>query len=171
MKKFAKLLIGTVASLGIATSASAGTFSPTPGTTAYSADVEVRKLLTLSCEFTADITSDGTITGNPTTTGTFVTNVTLAAGDSNCDNVAFTNFNWPVTSIDATTVQFNNVGVVGITGNCAGNLRASVNSTTGVITFSHANTIPATSGLGPCSLQSKPASPVNTTPPASYTFP
>ena len=165
MKNLVKILIAGVASLSVAPAASAGTFSPTPGTTAYAASLQVRKLLTLQCEFTADITSNGTITTNPSTTGTFVTNVTLAAGDSNCDNVAFTNFNWPVTSVSGTTVQFNNVGVVGITGNCAGTLRANLSG--GVITFSHANTIPSTSGFGNCSLSGT----ATTSPTASYTYP
>jgi hypothetical protein len=169
MKKFVKLLIGTVASLGIASTAVAGTFAPTPGTTVYSADVEVRKLLTLHCEITAPITSNGVITNNPGTTGTFVDYVALAAGDSNCDNVEFTSTNMPVTTIDDDEFLINNITVVGITGNCAGSLRAQLNQTTGVITFSHLNTIPATSGLGPCSVQSVSTNPVTTTPPASYT--
>ncbi len=171
MKKFTKLFVGAVASLAMVPAASAGTFTPTPGSTAYSLDVEVRKLLTLNCELTAEISSNGTITGDKTTTGTQVDSIGLAAGDSNCSNVAFTSVNMPVTYVDANTIRIHDIYVAGITGDCSGYLDADVLAG-GILSFRHTNSIPRVTGIGNCSVQSDDVlNPVTTTPAVSYTYP
>lgn len=178
MNNLAKLMIGSVASLGMATAAVAGTFTPTGGSTVSTggSTIEVRKLLTLNCQLDANIvttpaaggsTSVTEITTDKTTTEVFIDFIALAAGDSNCDNVAFTSSNMPVTYVDADTIEIHDIDVIGVTGNCSGSLRADVNQSTGVITFSHSNSIPATSGFGNCSVSGS----VPTSLPVSYTTP
>jgi hypothetical protein len=149
--------------------ASAGVFTPSGGTLAATADIEVRKLLTLNCALTAPISSNGVITASTATTGTYVDSISLS-GDSSCSAVSFVSTNMPVTTVSATQVRINNIVVNGLTGNCAGSLLATV-TPTGILQFSHSNTIPSTSGIGNCSVGSKSATPVVTTPAASYTYP
>lgn len=177
MKNLAKLMVGSIASFGMATAAMAGTFTPTGGSTVSTgtSTVQVRKLLTLNCKLVAPIVTTPTaggsstvteITTNKTTTEVFISSISLAAGDGSCDDVAFVSTNMPVTYVDANTILIHDVDVIGITGNCFGTLQADVNGSGGIV-FAHANSIPATSGLGNCSVSGT----IPTSPAVSYTTP
>jgi hypothetical protein len=165
MKNLKKISIGAVAALAmLPTAALAGTYSPAGSGTAGPATVQVKKGITLTCTLNATTTSDGTISSSGVPSGTKITGISLTGGL--CGAVSFSGFPYDVTTLNATDIQINNVQVVGVTGNCAGNLRAKLVG--GVIQFVHANTIPSSpAGGSPCSMQGN----APTSPSGSYTYP
>ncbi|HEY9090722.1 hypothetical protein [Parasphingorhabdus sp.] len=96
--------------------------------------------------------------------GTEINNITLAG--TLCNAVAFTAQPYDVSATSATGILIHDVQVVGITGNCRGDLAATLSG--GVLSFSHSNTIPSDPpGGSPCSMKGT----VSTSPSASYTYP
>lgn len=165
MNNLKKIFVGTVAAFAmLPTAALAGTYSPAGTGAAGPSTVEVKKGITLpSCTLNATIDSDGTIS-TTVPSGTKITSISLTGGL--CGAVSFSGFPYDVTTLSSTDILINDVRVVGITGNCRGNLRASLAG--GVLQFTHANTIPSDPpGGSPCSMQNN----VSTTPAASYTYP
>jgi hypothetical protein len=166
MKKIIVSLMAA-ASLCSAPAAFAQTWSPSGPGVVGTDTIEVRKLLTLICDI------DGGTSINVSGSTHQINSLGLSqgsSGSSNCPNIGFTGFPYvvePAGGTSLTQVVIRNVVVQGITGNCAGDLLADFDQTTGELTFSHANTIPATSGIGPCSLEGI----VTTTPAVSYTIP
>ena len=164
MNNLKKIFVGTVAAFAmLPTAALAGTYSPAGTGTAGPSTVQVKKGITLTCTLTATTNSDGTIS-TTVPSGTKITGISLTGGL--CGAVSFSGFPYDITTLNATDVVINDVRVIGITGNCRGNLRASLAG--GVLQFTHANTIPSDPpGGSPCSMQNN----VSTTPSASYTYP
>lgn len=164
MNNLKKIFVGTVAALAmLPTAALAGTYSPSGTGNAGPSTVQVKKGITLTCTLTATTNSDGTIS-TTLPSGTEITGITLSGGL--CGGVSFTGLPYDITTLNATDVLINDVRVVGITGNCRGNLKAKLVG--GVLQFNHANTIPSDPpGGSPCSMQNN----VSTSPTASYTYP
>ena len=164
MNNLKKIFVGTVAALAmLPTAALAGTYSPAGTGGAGPSTVEVKKGITLTCTLTATTNSNGTIS-TTVPSGTKITGISLTGGL--CGAVSFSGFPYDITTLNATDVVINDVRVVGITGNCRGNLRAKLVG--GVLQFTHANTIPSDPpGGSACSMQNN----VSTTPAASYTYP
>lgn len=159
MKSFKAFCIGTIATVAMATGASAQTFSP-PGSVTLTSDgpLAVSKGLTLSCT----LAGTGTITsGGAHTVGSLALSGTL------CNAVSFTGFPYSVTSNSLTSVTINNVSVIGITGNCQGNLTGSFNQATGVISFNNAQIPSSPAGGAPCVIDGD----VLTSPAVSFTIP
>ena len=165
MKIATAILIGPAASMSLAPAAFAETWSPTGAGTAGPNVVQVRKGLTLNCTLNATTNLNGS-TGQITSL-----QLTPASGPltEQCPDIEFSNFPYNIEpdGSSLTSVIIQGVVVTAITGNCAGNLKAGFNQSTGVLTFTHTNTVPATSGIGNCSL----AGNVSTAPPAHYTIP
>ena len=164
MNNLKKIFVGAVAAFAmLPTAALAGTYSPAGTGAAGPSPVQVKKGITLSCTLNATTNSDGTIS-TTVPSGTEITGISLTGGL--CGAVSFSGFPYDITTLNATDIVINDVRVVGITGNCRGNLRAKLVG--GVLQFSHANTIPSDPpGGSPCSMQNN----VSTTPTASYTYP
>ena len=164
MNNLKKIFVGTVAAFAmLPTAALAGTYSPAGSGAAGPSTVQVKKGITLNCTLTATTNSDGTISTS-VPSGTKITGISLAGGL--CGAVSFSGFPYDITTLNATDIVINDVRVVGVTGNCRGNLRAKLVG--GVLQFTHANTIPSDPpGGSPCSMQNN----VSTTPSASYTYP
>ncbi|WP_033073511.1 hypothetical protein [Sphingopyxis sp. MWB1] len=166
MKKFTKISIATLAALSLTpATALAGTYSPSGAGSASGQQLEVRKGMTLKCDVNAGINSDGTISSSGAPSGTDITSISLSNG-SFCGAVAFTNFPYDVSATSGTGIVIHDVVVQGITGDCRGDMAATMSG--GVITFNHANTIPSDPpGGSPCSM----AGSITTSPTASYTYP
>lgn len=164
MKKFTKISIATLAALSLApATALAGTYSPS-GAGAASGTVQVRKGLTLNCTLNATTNSDGTISSSGAPSGTEITSISLSG--SSCGAVSFVNLPYDISATSGTGVIIHDVTVNGITGNCKGDMAATLSG--GVLTFNHANTIPSNPpGGSPCSMHGS----VTTSPTASYTYP
>jgi len=164
MNNLKKIFVGTVAALAmLPTAALAGAYSPAGTGGAGPSTVEVKKGITLTCTLTATTNSNGTIS-TTVPSGTKITGISLTGGL--CGAVSFSGFPYDITTLNATDVVINDVRVVGITGNCRGNLRAKLVG--GVLQFTHANTIPSDPpGGSACSMQNN----VSTSPTASYTYP
>jgi hypothetical protein len=157
MKSFKAFCIGTIATVGLATSASTQTFSP-PGGHTVSGPVTVSKGITLNCT----LSGTGNVTGGGAAT---ITSLSLTGGL--CGLVSFTGLPYAVTSTSLTSITIVDVRAVGITGNCRGNLTGAFNQTTGQITFTNA-TIPSDPpGGSPCVINGT----VATAPPISFTIP
>lgn len=165
MKNIAKISICALASLSLfPATAMAGTYSPSGSGTASSSSVQVKKGITLSCSLSATTSSDGTISSSGPPSGTKITSLSLSG--FLCGAVSFTGFPYDVSATSSTGVVIHDVQVTGITGNCRGDLAATLSG--GVLTFSHSNTIPSNPpGGSPCSMQGN----VSTSPSASYTYP
>jgi hypothetical protein len=168
MKVSTALFVGALASMGIVTAGFAETWSPASTTGSVGPNVvQVRKGLTLNC--TLHATTQTNSTGS--TAQITALNLTPASGllTEQCPDIEFSGFPYNIEpdGTSLTSIIIQGVVVTGLTGNCAGNLKAAFNQSTGVITFSHSNTVPATSGIGNCSL----AGNASTSPAASYTIP
>lgn len=157
MKSFKAFCIGTIATIGLATGASAQTFSP-PGTHTLSGTVTVSKGITLTCT----MSGTGNITGAGAAT---ITSLSLSGGL--CPAISFAGLPYAVTAANLNSITIVDVRAVGITGNCRGNLTGAFNQTTGQITFTNA-TIPSDpAGGAPCVVNGT----VSTTPAVSFTIP
>lgn len=165
MKTIAKISICALASLSLfPATAMAGTYSPSGGGTAGPSSVTVKKGISLNCSLSATTNSDGTISSSGPPSGTKITNISLSGGL--CGFVSFTGFPYDVSATSASGVVIHDVQVTGITGNCRGDLAATLSS--GVLVFSASNTIPSNPpGGSPCSVDGS----VTTSPSASYTYP
>ncbi|WP_447753085.1 hypothetical protein [Sphingopyxis fribergensis] len=165
MNNLKKISIGAVAALALLPAAVlAGTYSPSGTGNGGPSPVQVKKGITLSCTLTATTSSNGTISSTGVPSGTKITGISLTGGL--CGAVSFSGFPYDITTLNATDIVINDVRVVGITGNCRGNLRAKLVG--GVLQFVHTNTIPSDPPGGtPCSMQGN----VATSPSASYTYP
>jgi hypothetical protein len=165
MKNLVKISISVLAALSLApATAFAGTYSPSGAGAAGPSTVEVRKGITLNCTLTATTNSNGTISSSGAPSGTSITNISLSGGL--CSNISFTSFPYDISATSATGIIIHDVEVTGITGNCKGDLAATLSG--GGLTFSHSNTIPSNPlGGSPCSMKGT----VSTSPSASYTYP
>ena len=170
MKNFAKASLCAFTALSLLpATAHAGTYSPSGVGGVTATTVEVKKGMTLSCVLNAATNSDGTIstTGTPVAppAGTRITSLTIAG--PLCNLVSFTGLPYYIKATNSTDVEFIDVRVTGITGNCRGNLKAKLVS--GVLQFTHTNSTIASDPPGgtPCSIQGN----VPTSPTASYTYP
>lgn len=167
MNKFTKLSLCAFASLSLFPAvAMAGTFTPPSSTATSVGTVTVQKGISLSCRLTATISSDGTISSSGPPSGTKITALSLSPGNILCGTISFVGLPYDVSATSATGIIIHDVRVNGITGNCRGDLAASVSG--GVITFSASNTIPSDPpGGSPCSI----AGTANTSPSVSFTYP
>jgi hypothetical protein len=152
MKSFKAFCIGTIATIGLATGASAQTTFTPPGPFTYTGPVTVSKGITLNC------TLSGTGTVAPAGTATINT-ATLSGGL--CGSISFTGLPYAVTRSGA-TVTIVNVRAVGITGNCRGNLVGTL-AANGRINFANAQIPSDPTGGAPCVVNGF----ITTTPPIS----
>lgn len=159
MKSFKAICVGMVASVALAGGASAQTFSPNGGVTLTSdGQLDVMKGLQLSC----DLTGTGTIAGGSKTVDT----LDLTGSGGLCDLVNFTG-GYNVSSTSLTSVTIEDVQVVGITGNCRGDLIGGFDQSTGKITFASASIPSDPPGGSPCVVDGV----VSTSPAVSFTIP
>ena len=114
------------------------------GPVTISGSVTVSKGITLSCSISG--------AGSSSTAGSgTLTSLSLSGGTFGlCGSISFTGLPYAV-STSGGTLTITGVVVTAITGNCAGNLSGSYNSTTGVVTFNNA-TLPTTSGGSDCKI-------------------
>lgn len=160
MKSLKAICVGMVASVALAGGASAQTFSPNgPVTLTSDSALSVSKGLTLSC----DLTGSGTISGGSHS----ITALDLSGDGGLCDLVAFSAFPYAVTSTSTSSVTINDVTVVGITGNCFGDLTGAFNQSNGKITFTGATLPSSPAGGSPCVISGT----VSTSPAVSFTIP
>lgn len=161
MKSFKAICVGMVASAALAGGASAQTFSPNGGVTLTSdAPLDVQKGLTLSC----DLTGSGTIAGGAHTVDGG--SLDLSGSLGLCDLVGFTG-TYDVSSTSLNSVTIEDVQVVGITGNCRGDLTGAFNQGNGKITFTGATIASDPPGGSPCIISGV----VSTSPAVSFTIP
>ncbi|QDX26474.1 hypothetical protein FPZ54_10855 [Sphingomonas suaedae] len=162
MKNFKTFCIGTVAILGLATGASAQTVSPN-GTFTLSnvGTITVSKGITLNC---SGLSGELVVASNDAE----VTDLSLSGGlFGQCANITFTDFDYPLTATDTSSVTINNVVVEGITGNCAGNITGAWNDAADTITFTNA-VLPRTSGTSSnCTINGT----IKVSPALTYTVP
>jgi hypothetical protein len=149
MKSFKAFCIGTIATIGLATGASAQAvkFSPDGARTLSNVgNITVSKGITLVC---TGLTGSASVTGGVGS----VSALALSGGlFGQCANITFTGYPYTLTPNSTTSVTIGGVVVQGITGNCAGSITGTYNNATSRITFSGA-TLPATSGGStPCTI-------------------
>lgn len=159
MKSLEALCAAIIATSSLANSASAQTFSP-PGTISLSSvgPMSVSKGLRLSC----NLTGSGQITGGSAT----ITSLALTSGGL-CSSVMFVGLPYVVTAVTTNSVTINNMQVIGLTGNCAGNLTGAFNQSTGRATFNNAVLPSNPPGGTPCIVSGV----VATSPAVSFTIP
>ena len=173
MKYFAKASLSSLVALSLLpATAQAATYSPTGSGSVVPTTVQVKKGIVLNCVLNANIVSDGTIQTNvgpsiPLPNGTRITSLTIPPGDALCGLVSVAGLPYKVQANSATEVEFIDVRVTGVTGNCRGNLKADLVG--GVLKFTHTkSTIPSDPpGGSSCSIQGN----VPTNPTASFSYP
>jgi hypothetical protein len=157
MQKISAYCLAALATIGFAGTASAQTYSPVSSTIALTTTtLTVHKGLTLNCTLTNSNLSTAS-------TPAQVTSLRLAGGL--CPSVTFTGTPYNVSTPDTSHIVIQDVRVVGITGNCRGDLAGSFSS--GHIIFSNASIPSDPPGGSPCTISGT----VDTNPSVSYTIP
>lgn len=141
MKMFKSYAIAAIASLGMASAASAQTFSP-DGARTITGSVEVSKGLTLNCS----ASGTASVTGGAAR----VDSLALSTGFL-CSGVTFSGFPYAISASGPSSVTINNVVVTAITGSCAGSISGSYDQSTGEVTFDNAQ-LPTTTGGSNCAI-------------------
>ncbi|WP_299948811.1 hypothetical protein [uncultured Microbulbifer sp.] len=158
MKKFITAVSLTLAVTGFAGLANAETWSPTGAVALFNVgNISVFKGINLTC----GLSGSGNINGADASVGS------LALTGFLCSTISFNGLPYNIEGNTGGTVTLEGVVVVGITGDCAGDLIGTFDQATGILTFDAAEIPSSPPGGAPCQITGA----VGTNPQASYTNP